>query len=459
MIPNLRRAIQRVIISSLLCCGIMCAGQLPFNKSYALVIGIDRYKSKNWPTLRYARRDAEAIADLLGRQGFTEIITLYDEQATKTAILSAMQDNLARKLSSQDRVLVFFGGHGYTEVLGGEDRGYLIPFDAISSSQSYISLDELRFQASYMNNARQMLFLIDACYGGLLTVRANLVVSSTLPDYLAQVTTRYAKQVLSAGGKGQQVVDNGPNGHSVFVGAILEAVRDGLADYNGDGYVTFAELANYVEPRATNAYQTPSAGTLPGHQGGEFIFLAKNSLSTVSMAASPKPPREPPLRGEGNRTNNAAVDVGVPAVSTQTEVSPSPRGPDNQPPPASGVRPAQPSTFEDLLRSMGATKVGRSNGSASISGQLTDPSMAVIPGANVAILDARAGTAMIGGESDEHGNFRINCPLGTYYLIIYARGFLPAKIGPLTIQSSSGMHFDGRLQVGSTSEVVEVKVR
>jgi Flp pilus assembly protein TadD len=42
---------------------------------------------------------------------------------------------------------------------------------------------------------------------------------------------------------------------------------------NGDGYITFHELVAYVTPRASNDYETPGDGVLPGHQEGEFIFL------------------------------------------------------------------------------------------------------------------------------------------------------------------------------------------
>jgi len=66
-----------------------------FDRSYAIVIGIDHYEFANtWPTLSYAVKDAQAMAGLLRGQGFT-VIPLYETQANKQAILSSMQDNLA----------------------------------------------------------------------------------------------------------------------------------------------------------------------------------------------------------------------------------------------------------------------------------------------------------------------------------------------------------------------------
>ncbi len=265
-----------------LACGFACMS-LPgiveaqfFDHSYAIVIGIDHYENANsWPNLSYAVKDARAMADFLQGQGFT-VIPLYETQANKQAILSAMQDNLAPRLGLDDRVLVFFAGHGKTETLGGEKVGYIVPYDGGNSS-SLISMDELKTQSRYMGNARHQLFIMDSCYGGLLAATRDSIVNPHVPQdqtpyYLKDVTDRVAREVLTAGGEGQEVLDGGPKGHSVFMDALLEGLQDGLADWDGHGYITFHELAAYVTPRASNEYETPEEGVLPGHQGGEFLF-------------------------------------------------------------------------------------------------------------------------------------------------------------------------------------------
>ena len=78
-----------------------------YGKSYALVIGIDQYKSPNWHKLDYAVKDAKAMAAYLTKQGF-EVIPLYDKDATKEAILSVLQDDLKYRVKREDRVLVFW---------------------------------------------------------------------------------------------------------------------------------------------------------------------------------------------------------------------------------------------------------------------------------------------------------------------------------------------------------------
>ena len=253
-----------------------------FDHSYAVVIGINDYEyPSRWPNLKYPENDAKAFAKFLTGQGFL-VKQFYGQAATRLMILSYMEDTLARVLTSHDRVLVFFAGHGYTEKLGGKDRGYIVPYDGGTNS-TLISMDDLEAISSYMDNARHQLFMLDSCFGGLLEHPRDSVVDPMVPNYLINVTQRVARQALTAGGANQQVLDTGPDGHSVFMDAVLSGLRDGNADLNGDGYITFSELAAFVVPKASNRYQTPAPGYLPGHELGEFWFRSpKGRTATIS---------------------------------------------------------------------------------------------------------------------------------------------------------------------------------
>ncbi len=260
--------------------GLIYAQNPFYEKSYALVVGIDDYRNSGWESLGYAVKDASAMAAFLEGQDF-EVTTLYNRQATRDNILSAMQNNIARKIGPGDRVVVFFAGHGYTEQVGGEEWGYIVPYGATKNTVSYIDMRALEDQSRRMGAARHQLFIMDACYGGLLGFKGGEV-DEDLPDYLQEVTKRTARQVLTAGGSNQRVQDGGPNGHSIFTWALLEALRDGLADFNGDGYIAFPEVESYVMPRASSQYQTPSSNDLYGHGAGEFVFVSPKGRTKES---------------------------------------------------------------------------------------------------------------------------------------------------------------------------------
>jgi KDO2-lipid IV(A) lauroyltransferase len=89
-----------------------------------VVIGINDYAHPRVPKLRYAVNDARSIeAALLGQEFRRDrVIALLDAQATKSRIETVLGDELRQKVGGNDRVFVFFAGHGKTDRLrSGED--------------------------------------------------------------------------------------------------------------------------------------------------------------------------------------------------------------------------------------------------------------------------------------------------------------------------------------------------
>src|SRR2546427_3375822 len=74
-------------------------------KQWAVVVGIDHYEKALG--LNYAVSDAKAVEDFLKAQGF-EVESLFNERATRSAILEGMGDKLIHSVGPEDRVLIFF---------------------------------------------------------------------------------------------------------------------------------------------------------------------------------------------------------------------------------------------------------------------------------------------------------------------------------------------------------------
>ena len=257
-----------------------------FSKSYALLIGIDRYQHpKVWETLPYATKDAGGMVDFLRGQGF-EVKTLYNHEATRGNIVSWLEDDLARRLTENDRVLFFFSGHGETISFGEEEHGYIIPYEGTNRSSSWISMEKLRELSSKMVNARHQLFIFDSCFGGLFATKSRLSsISPDFPGYVDKIARQKARQYLTAGGRGEKVRATGPHGYSNFTGHLIEALK-GNADTSPDGIITATELAAYLGPAASNDDHTPRGGTFAGHQQGEFFFLSP--VPAVNIANNAK---------------------------------------------------------------------------------------------------------------------------------------------------------------------------
>ncbi len=241
--------------------------------AWAIVIGIDDYRK--WPKLQYAAADADAVGQMLTEKlGFpaAQVMVLKNEEATRNNILAAFHDRLVHGgVKKDDRVFVFFAGHGATRKLAsGRDLGYIVPADSDPEqfASDAIPMTEIQNIAEGLP-AKHVLFVMDACYSGLGLTRGG---GSRDSNFLRENAKRIGRQMLTAGGADQLVADGGPNGHSIFTWILLQALA-GKADLNGDGFITATELAAYMAPAVSAvAQQAPAFGSLPGSQGGEFVF-------------------------------------------------------------------------------------------------------------------------------------------------------------------------------------------
>jgi len=252
-----------------------------YENTYALIIGIDNYSNLdfNWQ-LQYAVKDAKGVAkSMRDNFEFNDIIELYNERATKNNILQALSNFITTK--KDDGIFIFFAGHGHTESTLDGDLGYIIPHDgSMNKIEMYknISMNELKdFLKPIL--AKHVFVVVDACYSGtLLTTRG--VQEKPEPDlgYLREITKGRVRQVLTAGGKGQQVLDGGPGGHSVFTGYFLQFLE------NASNYITASQLGYklpeevFKAARDRNHNQSPVFGNLLGE--GDFVFITKKSQSS-----------------------------------------------------------------------------------------------------------------------------------------------------------------------------------
>lgn len=244
-----------------------------YGVSRALVIGINNYNSA--PPLSYAVSDANSIKDLLVSDfGFleSEVTLLTDETATRQAILRAFLRFANDDVGLDDRLVVFFAGHGHTRTGSRGEIGYLVPYDAdMGDFSTFIRWDELTRNADLIR-AKHILFIMDACYGGLALVRSTGAGSTR---FLKDMMLRTARQVLTAGKADEVVSDSGgpiPN-HSVFTGHLIEALQGNAA--TSDGVLTASAVMSYVYAKVANdknSRQTPHYGYVDGD--GDMVLLA-----------------------------------------------------------------------------------------------------------------------------------------------------------------------------------------
>jgi hypothetical protein len=246
-----------------------------YNKSYAVIIGIDKYL--NLPPdrqLQNAVKDAQGVQEVLTRHyRFDRIFTLYDQQATKDRILELLTEELPQGMSDQDSVFIFWAGHGNQQKSKDGEMGYLIPYDGNPAKlRTVVTMAEIRDTISKAIPAKHVFYVMDACYGGLMAATRSV---DSRPrrdlEYLKEITKERVRQVLTAGGKDQEVLDGGRKGHSVFTGRLIEALEAAGDFITANEIQAILKEKVFNDARSRNHTQTPGFGTLYGN--GDFVFI------------------------------------------------------------------------------------------------------------------------------------------------------------------------------------------
>ena len=239
---------------------------IEFGKYYALIIGNNEYEFL--PDLMTAEADATALAKVLREDYGFEVELLLN--ADRRTILRSLA-KLRRKLTEEDNLLVYYGGHGILDQ--DSERGYWLPVDA-----------EENFDDSWITNGRitdllkaipawHVLVMADSCYSGaiLREAAAPVEVSGDRKALLERLAIKKSRTVMSSGGL-EPVADGGGSGHSVFANAFLSALAD-----NRNVMETQRLFTVLREKVAINADQTPEYADVrkAGHDGGDFIFVRK----------------------------------------------------------------------------------------------------------------------------------------------------------------------------------------
>ena len=148
-------------------------GAISIPRSYALIIGVAQYQ--NLPAeaqLKYSERDAEAIYSILispegGNFRAENVRKLVGPRATLANVRKEVEEWLPSVAKDDDRVLIYFAGHGF--VYQGD--GYLAPYDfnPRDISGTGYSMDQLGRMFGSVIKGKWKVLLTDSCHSGAIT--------------------------------------------------------------------------------------------------------------------------------------------------------------------------------------------------------------------------------------------------------------------------------------------------
>ncbi len=240
------------------------AGTLPAEvaipRSYALVVGISKYVNMPERALEYADRDAEDIYKILispegGNFRAENVRKLIGAQATMANVRRELEQWLPSVAKDEDRVLIYFAGHGFVH----DGKPYLAPYDIDPRNigGTGYPMDSLGKVMGARIRARYKVLLTDACHSGAISPDAGQQINRSLLELERSLFSLTAS-------RDREVSFEGPSwggGHGVFTYYVVKGM-EGEADENGNGIVTADELAEYVHRnvrQASGARQNPTS--------------------------------------------------------------------------------------------------------------------------------------------------------------------------------------------------------
>jgi hypothetical protein len=234
------------------------------SKYYALLIGINDYADADLNDLDYPISDVEKLTQVL-LSGYTfekeNIITLKNP---KRAEMIIALDDLRKKLSSDDNLLIFYAGHGFWDAKG--QIGYWFPSDAARKNTVEW------FPNSYLRDiigsiqTRHTLLIADACFGGAI-LKTRAAFEAAAPMGVQKLYEVPSRKAMTSGNQ-EEVPDK-----SVFMEYFIKRLTE-----NKEKFLSSEVLFSSFKPAVMgNSLNIPQFGVIQntGDEGGDFIFIKR----------------------------------------------------------------------------------------------------------------------------------------------------------------------------------------
>jgi tetratricopeptide (TPR) repeat protein len=258
-------------------------------RSYALVIGVGDYRSlPATAKLAFAERDAEAIYSVLispegGNFRAENVRKLTGAKATLANMKKELETWLPGAAKPEDRVLVYFAGHGFVDPKSG--KAFLAPYDLDPNNiaATGYSMDQLGKIIGSSVQAKWKVLLTDSCHSGAITPEQGEIVNKSLLDLNRSMFSMTASRARE---RSFESKDWG-GGHGIFTYYVVRGM-EGYADENKDSIVTADELAEYVRRNVREASKGQQNPTVDKGNFDPQMLLAFHP-SRVSPGEAPAP--------------------------------------------------------------------------------------------------------------------------------------------------------------------------
>ncbi|HSX17746.1 MAG TPA: caspase family protein [Candidatus Saccharimonadales bacterium] len=203
---------------------------------HILSVGVSKYQSHDINNLLFAHDDATEFYNIfksnLEDLGWDSL--LVDNEASLSAVRSALADEALLKAGSDDTFIFFFSGHGTRAYDNGDWSTFLLPFDTTEQiSASGVPVSLLRDTFDQLPHGCKLMFL-DSCHSGTPKSKsvpfANAKKGEKLKSFITEVTSK-GSFVFTACKDDEQAFEHPKIKHGIFTQALVEELtKDGRSD-------------------------------------------------------------------------------------------------------------------------------------------------------------------------------------------------------------------------------------
>ncbi len=250
-------------------------------RKLALIIGNSQYQDACLAKLAAPDVDVRGLAEVLSTPGigaFNDVTQLLNAGLATVRKAIAQFFDLKHR---DDLLFLYFSGHGVRD-----EQGHL--YLAVRDTERGV-LAGTAIEASFITGrmdrsaSKRLVLVLDCCHSGAFGYGTKAAQGATVGTATAFEGTGRGRVVLTATDSTQYAWDGdvvlGQSENSLFTHYMIEGLRTGAADRDGDGLITIDELYDYVYDHVLNETPSQTPGKWAYGQQGEII-IAQNAAAS-----------------------------------------------------------------------------------------------------------------------------------------------------------------------------------
>jgi len=264
----------------------------PIKDKWAVVIGVDDFKDKGIPRLRFSTKDAKDFAKfLVEKANFApdHVLLLLNENASRHNILAAIGDTwLPRRVFEDDLIVIFASTHGSPKEIDVGGDNFLVAYDTFQDElfTSGIKLQDLAPTIKQRTHCDRVVLILDACNSGAADVSGGKGLFRNT-NFDVNALAGRGQIVISSSDADQRSWESKRYQNGVFTHNLIEVLNQ--EKEHADLGTAFTKLKDKVEQEVKfdrRAFQTP---VMHSKWEGEPLKITAKPVSPRTLTEDDSP--------------------------------------------------------------------------------------------------------------------------------------------------------------------------